>query len=96
MKKIREDLIRHEALKLFPYKCTAGKLTIGVGRNLDDKKLKFQEITYLLGNNERRKEKFKNVPKELVFAKLIEDFKEFGISEEEAFMLLDNDIKDCE
>ena len=31
-----EMLIRHEGLKLKPYRCTAGKLTIGVGRNLDD------------------------------------------------------------
>jgi lysozyme len=29
-------LIRHEGLRLKPYTCTAGKLTIGVGRNLDD------------------------------------------------------------
>ena len=29
-------LIRHEGLKLKPYLCTAGKFTIGVGRNLDD------------------------------------------------------------
>lgn len=31
------DLIkRHEGLRLKPYKCTAGKLTIGYGRNLED------------------------------------------------------------
>ena len=29
-------LIRHEGLRLKPYTCTAGKMTIGVGRNLDD------------------------------------------------------------
>ncbi len=29
-------LIRHEGLRLKPYTCTAGKTTIGVGRNLDD------------------------------------------------------------
>ena len=27
---------RHEGLRLKPYRCTAGKLTIGYGRNLDD------------------------------------------------------------
>ena len=27
----------HEGERLFPYKCTAGRLTIGVGRNLDDR-----------------------------------------------------------
>jgi lysozyme len=49
-------LVRHEGLKLKPYHCTAGKLTIGIGRNLEDK----------------------------------------GISETEAYLMLDNDIKDVE
>jgi lysozyme len=52
MKRLRADLVRHEGMKLKPYKCTAGKLTIGIGRNIEDK----------------------------------------GISEVEAFMMLDNDI----
>ena len=34
---VRKRLIEHESLKLMPYHCTAGKLTIGVGRNLDDR-----------------------------------------------------------
>jgi lysozyme len=29
-------LIRDEGVRLRPYTCTAGKLTLGVGRNLDD------------------------------------------------------------
>ena len=29
-------LIKHEGMKLKPYVCTAGKASIGVGRNLDD------------------------------------------------------------
>lgn len=33
---IYEMLIRHEGLRKKPYRDTAGKLTIGVGRNLDD------------------------------------------------------------
>lgn len=33
---MRDELVRDEALKLRTYRCTAGKLTIGVGRNLDD------------------------------------------------------------
>jgi lysozyme len=33
---LRQMLIRHEGVRLKPYRCTAGKLTIGVGRNLDD------------------------------------------------------------
>jgi len=32
---LREMLKRHEGLKLVPYRCTKGKLTIGYGWNLD-------------------------------------------------------------
>ena len=32
---LEQTLIRHEGLKLKPYTCTAGALTIGVGHNLD-------------------------------------------------------------
>lgn len=53
---LKTQLIRHEGIKLMPYRCTAGKYTIGVGRNLEDN----------------------------------------GISEPEAMMLLDADIKNCE
>lgn len=35
-RQLRELLIKHEGLKLKPYLDTVGKLTIGVGRNLDD------------------------------------------------------------
>ena len=36
MERLTETLIRHEGLRLEPYRCTEGKLTIGVGHNLDD------------------------------------------------------------
>ncbi|MDP3426195.1 MAG: glycoside hydrolase family protein [Humidesulfovibrio sp.] len=52
--RLAEELYRDEGLRLKPYRCTAGRLTIGVGRNLDDR----------------------------------------GITEAEALLLLDNDIKD--
>ena len=38
----------HEGMRLFPYKCTAGKLTIGWGRNLDDRGISAEEAEYLL------------------------------------------------
>ena len=51
----REAMIRqlrlHEGERLFPYKCTAGRLTIGVGRNLDDRGITSEESAYLLGND---------------------------------------------
>ena len=56
LNRIKAQLVRHEGLRLKPYRCTAGKLTIGIGRNLDDR----------------------------------------GISQKEAYSLLENDIRDCE
>lgn len=53
---LKEMLLQDEGLRLKPYRCTGGKLTIGVGRNLEDR----------------------------------------GISENEAMMLLDNDIADVQ
>ena len=48
---IKDYLTKHEGLKLKPYRCTAGRLTIGVGRNLDDKGITEEEAVYLLGND---------------------------------------------
>lgn len=56
LERIKELLVRHEGLRLKPYRCTAGKLTIGIGRNLDDR----------------------------------------GISQKEAYAMLERDIQDCE
>ncbi|MCK9336135.1 MAG: glycoside hydrolase family protein [Candidatus Cloacimonetes bacterium] len=56
MDRIKEQLVRHEGLRLTPYRCTADKLTIGIGRNLDD----------------------------------------CGISQSEAYIMLINDIMNCE
>jgi lysozyme len=44
-------LVAHEGLRLKPYRDTAGKLTIGVGRNLDDVGLTRTEALFLLGND---------------------------------------------
>ena len=35
--RLKNNLVREEGLRLKPYKCTAGKLTIGVGRNIEDR-----------------------------------------------------------
>ena len=56
LERIKEQLVRHEGLRLKPYRCTAGRLTIGIGRNLDD----------------------------------------CGISQSEAYVMLINDIMNCE
>jgi len=51
MATIQEQLILHEGKENKPYRCTADKLTIGVGRNLDDKGLTDDEVMYLLKND---------------------------------------------
>lgn len=46
-----EQLRRDEGVRAKPYKDTVGKLTIGVGRNLDDVGLSSEEIEFLLAND---------------------------------------------
>ncbi|CCG42198.1 glycoside hydrolase family protein [Magnetospirillum molischianum] len=48
---LRRELIRDEGLKLKPYRCTAGKLTIGVGRNIEDRGITADEAMVLLDND---------------------------------------------
>lgn len=46
-----EQIKRHEGVKLKPYHCTAGKLTIGVGRNIEDNGISEREADFLLMND---------------------------------------------
>ena len=48
---LKSDLMRDEGVRLKPYRCTAGKLTIGVGRNLDDVGLSAGEVATLLDSD---------------------------------------------
>lgn len=50
---LEEELIRHEGVRLKPYRCTANKLTIGIGRNIEDKGITREEAIYLLQNDIR-------------------------------------------
>ena len=62
---ITDLLIRHEGLRLKPYRDTVGKLTIGVGRNLDDVGITREEALYLLKNDidNARRELIKTIPR---------------------------------
>ena len=51
LERIKEQLVRHEGLRLKPYRCTAGKLTIGIGRNLNDRGISKTEAYVLLEND---------------------------------------------
>ncbi len=54
LKKIQALLIRHEGLRTHPYRDIVGKLTIGVGRNLDDVGITVEEAMFLLENDIRK------------------------------------------
>ena len=56
MSKLEEMLIRHEGKRSLPYECSAGKISVGVGRNLEDNPLTDDEIMYLLRNDIVRSE----------------------------------------
>lgn len=46
--KLKVQLVKHEGLRLKPYRDTVGKLTIGVGRNLDDVGISKDEAAMML------------------------------------------------
>lgn len=48
---LERELTLDEGKRSKAYKCTAGKTTVGVGRNLDDVGLSDDEISYLLRND---------------------------------------------
>lgn len=48
MLKLIEQIARHEGLRLKPYRCSEGKLTIGYGRNLDDVGITQEEALQML------------------------------------------------
>ena len=51
MNSLVEMIKRHEGFRQFPYKCSAGKLTIGFGRNLADNGIGYDEALILLCND---------------------------------------------
>jgi lysozyme len=61
---IYDQLARDEGCRLKPYKDTVGKLTIGIGRNLDDVGITIEEAHYLLSNDVTRADRdvSKNLP----------------------------------
>lgn len=51
MNQLQRQLVAHEGLKLEPYRCTADKLTIGVGRNIEDIGITEEEAMFMLDND---------------------------------------------
>lgn len=54
MTRAEDELIKNEGMKLRLYKCTKGKWTIGVGRNVEDMGISEEEAIYLFRNDLRR------------------------------------------
>ena len=48
---LEEQIIAHEGIRLKVYRCPAGKLTIGIGRNLEDTGISQAESRFLLNND---------------------------------------------
>jgi len=48
---IKDQLIKHEGLRLDLYPDSVGKMTIGVGRNIDDKGISIDEVMLMLDND---------------------------------------------
>lgn len=49
--KLKDYIKLNEGLRLFPYRCSAGKLTIGYGRNLEDNGISMEEASILLDHD---------------------------------------------
>lgn len=53
-RQLKEQLIKHEGLRLKPYRDSVGKLTIGIGRNLEDVGITQAEAMVMLDTDIRR------------------------------------------
>jgi lysozyme len=53
IRELRKTLEQSEGLSLKPYRCPAGKLSIGYGRNLDDNGIRQEEADLMLDNDIR-------------------------------------------
>lgn len=49
--KLKKQIETHEGNRLKPYRCTVGKLTIGIGRNIEDKGISQKEADFLFAND---------------------------------------------
>lgn len=88
----KQQLIRDEGIRLKPYTCTAGKITIGVGRNLEGNPLKDFEVMRLL--SARPHIAVQNTPIAKLRDLLLQDFYRNGITREEAMFLFENDYNE--
>ena len=48
IQRLRQQLIKHESIELKLYRCTSDKLTIGVGRNIEDRGITHETAMQML------------------------------------------------
>ncbi len=70
-------LIHQEGLILKPYKDTVGKLTIGVGRNLEDTGISESEAHHLLANDILKR--YKELTERLPWFKRLDDVRQLAL-----------------
>jgi len=91
-------LVIDEGIELTPYKCTANKWTIGVGRNLSDKGLTLDEVMYITGALSDRQVRVTvdtRIGNPIVCAHVNNDIFIEQITEDQAMYLLHNDTVDA-
>lgn len=49
--RLMRTLEQDEGYRKFPYRCTAGKLSIAIGRNIEDKGIRYSEARFMLRND---------------------------------------------
>lgn len=84
MQRLMKQLKLHEGVKNTPYKCTANKWTIGVGRNFEDNKFSKAESKAIFGDTEPPTLESK-----------VKFLEENPLSDKQIEMLLENDVKTC-
>lgn len=83
MQKLIEELVLDEGLRLKSYTCTAGKATVGIGRNFQDVPFSREESMMIF-----------NKPS-VTFKEAIKFLADRGLTKEQAYTLLKNDINKC-
>lgn len=84
MQRLLKQLRLHEGEKNVPYKCTADKWTIGVGRNFEDVRFSKAESKAIFGDSEP-----------ISLEEKVEFLEKNPLRKEQIDMLLENDIKNC-
>ena len=77
-KSVEDYIKRNEGLRLKPYKCSAGKLTIGYGRNIEDNGISLAEAEMMLSSD------IKSVAEEI--RRLIPDFDSLELPQKTALI----------